>query len=439
MARGLALVLFFTAACLPSLLRCESQKLIVLLVDGVRWDYLDYDGFGEDGFRRIMRTGVRAEYLQPDFPTTSYPNYYSIMTGLHCESHGMVGNYMYDIVRNQSFLIGTNPDQYNAHWWDGGDPFWITATRQGKRTYMYYWCGCEVEIRGLRPTQCQRYPNRPPTINDTRGAITDALNKLEEDKADFAGIYYELADKYGHRSGPYSSLVMGFLRDLDAQLAFLVADLDRRGLTDKVNIMIASDHGMTAISPTRTIDLTRELSPDDVLMTMDSGTPVLIWPRPGRLEQLYERLVGISEHLKVYKKEDIPERWYLKNGRLTPPLLAVADLGWTILIPKYPHFPASSATMNPLQGTHGYDNTEPDMRGIFIATGPAFRKNEVTVPLKVTDLYQVMCKIVDITPSPHNGTWDNVSGMLAETSSSVKCFSSLVVVLVVVLNVVLFS
>ncbi|XP_041372194.1 glycerophosphocholine cholinephosphodiesterase ENPP6-like [Gigantopelta aegis] len=423
-----------------------SRKLLVILLDGFRWDYLKYDGFGDDGFRRFAREGTTAASLQPVYPSSSYPNYYSLMTGLYTESHGMTGNYMYDAVRNESFLIGTNPEQKHSHWWDDGDPVWVTATRQAsifnkKNCYMFYWPGCEVEIRGLRPNFCQPYEGIP-TIPQFRSAIAQSLQLLQNGSADLATIYFENIDHEGHAYGPFSDAINSTLKMVDAEIAFLLAEMDRRHIRDSVDVMITSDHGMTdmsGVSPTRLINISSVLLAGDYSLVMEAGSLTSVFLSSELVPQVYQKLKSFHPHMKAYLRDEIPDRWHYKRGRYVAPITLIADVNWFILTPYYPHYPANSDG-SPWLGWHGYDNTFIDMHGIFLASGPSFKTNHASRSLEITQLYQVMCRILDVTPSPNNGSWNLVEDFLdSSLSSSLRTESSLAAIVFFVLASFVFS
>lgn len=213
------------------------NKLLLILLDGARWDYIDKLPSSElPGFSRLRENGAYADALVPVFPTLSFVNYYSIMTGLYAESHGMVDNYMYDVRHDTEFLIGENPDQYYSYWWDDGEPLWITATKQGKRSYFWYWSGCEVNIRGHRPTFCSPYQSTPnPSAPDVIHALNQAVAVLRNDSADIAGVYVELVDSHGHNYGPDSKEIIEAMKLVDGELVRL---LDTLNETSDINLMI---------------------------------------------------------------------------------------------------------------------------------------------------------------------------------------------------------
>lgn len=389
----------------------SNNKLVLFLLDGVRWDYLDQEGIDLPGFKRIIREGVKADYMVPDMPTLSYPNYYSLMTGLHVESHGFAGNYMYDFEHDTYFNKGMNPEQIHSYWWDHAEPLWISVVKQGKRAYMYQWPGCEVDIRGYKPTFCEVL-NRVPTIKNLQDSVDAGIKVLTEDKADLVGIYVELIDDYGHKYGPASRKMNDILVKVDKEINRMIETLEKKNILDSVNIMIFSDHGMTPISESRVVDISPYVDMNDIDIMLEQGPNCYIWPKDGKLEKVFIELSSMKNpHVTTYKKKDIPDLWFYKSHPRISPILLVAENGWVIITPKKSEFLSYSET-GPMKGFHGYAKEEEDMRAIFTAAGPDFKRNYRIKPFLNIQLYQIMCRILNITPQPHNGTWSEVKDML---------------------------
>ncbi|XP_067578130.1 glycerophosphocholine cholinephosphodiesterase ENPP6 isoform X1 [Pseudorca crassidens] len=349
------------------------RKLLVFLLDGFRSDYISDEVLESlPGFREIVSRGVKADYLTPDFPSLSYPNYYSLMTGRHCEVHQMIGNYMWDPATNKSFDIGVNRDSLMPLWWNGSEPLWITLTKAKRKVYMYYWPGCEVEILGVRPTYCLEYKNVPTDINFAN-AVSDALDFFKSGQADLVAIYYERIDVEGHHYGPSSPQRKEALRAVDTVLKYMTTWIQERELQDDLNVIIFSDHGMTDIFwMDKVIELDKYISLHDLQQVKDRGPVVSLWPAPGKHSEIYNKLRTV-EHMTVYKKEAIPSRFYYKKGKFVSPLTLVADEGWFItenreMLPFWMN--STDKRQGWQRGWHGYDNELRDMRGIFLAFGP---------------------------------------------------------------------
>lgn len=349
------------------------RKLLLFLLDGFRFDYID-DAELESlpGFRDIIGMGVKVDYMTPDFPSLSYPNYYTLMTGRHCEVHQMIGNYMWDPKTNVSFDIGVNKESLLPLWWNGSEPLWVTMTKEKKNVFMYYWPGCEVEILGVRPSYCREYFS-VPTDQNFADAISDALEALRNGSAEMAAVYYERIDVEGHHYGPWSEQRKSALKELDKAMSNMITQIKNKGLQHDVNVLLFSDHGMTDISWTdKVIELKNYINMSDTIQMKDRGPVVSLWPVPEKHTESRDKL--------PFWENGTGKREAWQNG-------------W-----------------------HGYDNELMEMRGIFLAYGPDFRSNYRAPPIRSVDVYNVMCSLAGVQPQPNNGSWSRVECMLKNTA-----------------------
>ncbi|XP_074646415.1 glycerophosphocholine cholinephosphodiesterase ENPP6-like isoform X1 [Tubulanus polymorphus] len=389
------------------------NKLMIILLDGFRSDYADTIG-NLKGFDALKRRGVQARYMNPTFPSMSYPNYYSIMTGLYSESHGMVGNTMYDHVYGTKF----DGEALEPYWWNGGDPVWITATRQGRRCAMFYWCGCEVEIRNLRPAYCRRY-TKLTASEDFRWSIDKAIQTMTgKNAADFTAIYVEMTDNVGHQFGPFSKQLNDTVRVIDEHIQYLLSRLDTTGLSKTTNVIFVSDHGMADIrDQTKYIRMT-DFVPnieDLIQYRINPNSHVLIMPKPGATEKIYNGFKGRSPHFDIYRKPEIPERWHFKNNDRIPELVILAKTGYSV-VDGYGRSPGmwGYKDTGPARGNHGFDPAIKSMKSIFMATGPDFVKGKLVETIDSIDVYNLMCHLLDIVPSPNNGSWSPINQSLLD-------------------------
>ncbi|XP_044537597.1 glycerophosphocholine cholinephosphodiesterase ENPP6 [Gracilinanus agilis] len=470
MATKLLALFLFLAFYLGSPTTVPQRKLLVLLLDGFRHDYISDEVLESlRGFKEIVRQGVKVDYLTPDFPSLSYPNYYSLMTGRHCEVHQMIGNYMWDPKTNKSFDIGVNKDSLMPLWWNGSEPLWITMTKARRKVSMYYWPGCEVEILGVRPSYCLEYKN-VPTDTDFANAVSNALTSLKNGKTDMAAIYYERIDVEGHHYGPSSNQTKNALEALDTVLLHMIMWIQEWGLDYELNVILFSDHGMTDIFwMDKVIELKEHINLEDLLQMKDQGPVVSLWPAPGKYSEVFNKL-KLVEHMTVYEKEAIPSRFHYKNGKFVSPLTLVADKGWFITQRKCKSLaflghltglrdkgparwnPGSDryslllskrtpdlrngqdfvASLQIRQATFGKQiqgNSESPNRysfslrkgleslflfSIFLSD---FKSNFRAAPIRAVDVYNVLCKVAGITPLPNNGSWSRVACMLKSQPS----------------------
>ncbi|KAK5865279.1 hypothetical protein PBY51_016454 [Eleginops maclovinus] len=390
-----------------------TRPLLVFLIDGFRYDYMD-DLNALPGFRELVSSGVKVDYMTPDFPSLSYPNYYSLMTGRHCDIHQMTGNYMWDEASRKEFVIGTNPDSLMPLWWDGSEPLWVTMQKLGKKVFMYYWPGCEVEILRVRPAFCEKYVYNPSEKNLT-DSIENALNVIRSGQAGMSAIYYEKIDVEGHHFGPDSPQVRAAVHQLDLAIQTLNRKIKEKNMVDQLNVMLFSDHGMTKIQwMEKVIELDKFINMSAIAKMMDRGPVVSLWPHHNMHQEVYAALSQVP-NMRVYGKEEIPERFHFKGGRFVPPLTLVAEPGWFIAQNKamLPYWQNDTGEASAWQnGWHGYDNEFLDMRGFFLASGPDFKRNVRAAPIRAVDVYNVMCWTLGVKPLPNNGSWSRVEYFL---------------------------
>ncbi|XP_074849057.1 glycerophosphocholine cholinephosphodiesterase ENPP6 isoform X2 [Carettochelys insculpta] len=307
------------------------RKLLVFLIDGFRYDYInDNELESLPGFKEIVDRGVKVDYMTPDFPSLSYPNYYTLMTGRHCEVHQMTGNYMWDPRTNTSFDIGVNKESLLPLWWNGSEPLWVTMTKAKKKVNMYYWPGCEVEILGVKPSFCQPYFSIPTDINFS-DAVSDALESLRNGSAEMAAVYYERIDVEGHHYGPLSVQRKNALKAVDTVLNNMIKLIKDKRLQNDLNVILFSDHGMTDISwMDKVIELKNYINMTDIIQVKDRGPVVSLWPIAEKLTEVHNKLKAV-QHMNVYSIAEIPDRFYYKKGKFVSPLTLVAEEGWFIV------------------------------------------------------------------------------------------------------------
>ncbi|KAG8134720.1 putative Ectonucleotide pyrophosphatase-phosphodiesterase family member 6 protein, partial [Naja naja] len=339
-----------------------QPKLLLFLLDGFRHDYISEEALESlPGFREIVSRGVKVDYLTPDFPSLSYPNYYTLMTGRHCEIHQMTGNYMWNPGTNLSFDIG-----------------------------------CEVEILGIRPNYCIPYENVPTDANFSN-AVNNAIESLSNGAADMAAIYYERIDVEGHRFGPSSYQRKNAVKAVDNVLLKMSKLIKDKNLQNDLNVVFFSDHGMTEIDwMDKVIELKNCINMSDVIKVKDRGPVVSLWPEKGKENEARTAIFfDINPEIlpNTESRESLPF-WDNGTGK-------------------------REAWQN---GWHGYDNEFIDMRGIFFAYGPDFKSNFRAAPIRSVDVYNVMCKIAGIPPLPNNGSWSRVACMLKDNANLAPAF-----------------
>ncbi|XP_069014697.1 ectonucleotide pyrophosphatase/phosphodiesterase family member 5 [Embiotoca jacksoni] len=377
----------------------EQPKLLLVSFDGFRWDYIDR--VPTPSFRSIMDEGVKVEFVENAYITKTFPNHYSLVTGLYAETHGIVANEMYDPALNQSFSMETD-SIYESRWWEEAVPLWVTIQRAGGRSGAAMWPGSDVKIHGMFPTQYLQY-NASVSFESRVERIIEWFSAPKDEAVDFGVLYWEEPDESGHSFGPQSSLMDVVIAGIDEKLGFLMNELKKAGLYEKVNLIVTSDHGMAQLSADKIIELDEYVSRD--LYTWVDKSPVVgILPKEGKVEEVYSLLMDANPNMVAYKKEDIPEHFHYQHNIRIMPILLEAKEGWTILQNRTGPF---------MLGNHGYDNTLRSMQPVFVARGPAFRQNYIKTSMRSVDLYPLMCHILSIRPLPNNGSLLNVQDLLS--------------------------
>jgi len=414
MTVGLTRRSFLAALLVCSLTACggarpllpERAILILISVDGFRADYLDR--FRPPTLSKLAVEGVQADGLIPQFPSKTFPNHYTIVTGLTPAHHGIISNNIRDAAIPGEFTLSNRDVQLDPRWW-GGEPIWNTAERQGRKTAAMFWPGSEVMIGGRRGTYWMPFDNDMPHV-DRVNKLLDWLRLPEGERPSFLTLYYSDVDNAGHRSGPDSAEVKDAVMRVDKSIGDLVAAVQQIGLSDRVNYVVVSDHGMAALSADRVIQLDDYI--DVATADIVDWSPVLaLTPKDGNVEKIYAALKDRHPALAVYKSSEIPPEYGLAGHPRLPPVFAIAREGWNIAS-KRDVARWGEPDRRPPGGTHGYDGRLPSMHGLFIATGPRIRRGLKVRAFENIHVYELMCAMLALQPAKNDGDPAVTRGML---------------------------
>ncbi len=402
---AISLLLLSTWACkekkeTPNNKPADTNKpyVVMLSMDGFRWDYPDKAK--TPNFDKIEQMGVRAE-MQASFPTKTFPNHYTIATGLYPDHHGIVNNTFWDPQRGVLYKISDRAKVQDGYFY-GGEPIWVTAEKQKVKSASYFWVGSEAKIDGYRPSIYKIYQHNFPFYQRADSVIA-WLQLPAEKRPHLITWYVSQPDSYGHKYGPKSQQIKDTIAGLDRLLGYFMDKLAKLDIANKVNVIVTSDHGMEEITHNRAISLTQYIKPEWV-KGMDGGNPTYnIWVKSGFKDSVENALQHIP-HIKYYSKSTIPARMhYMQNPRCGD-FVATADSSWALYNKSIPNFT--------IAGTHGYDNSISTMDAIFYAYGPAFKTNYHQQKFKNVDIYNIICTILDLNAAPNDGNMDEVKGML---------------------------
>ncbi|MEI9959778.1 MAG: ectonucleotide pyrophosphatase/phosphodiesterase [Limisphaerales bacterium] len=381
----------------------RDRVLILVSLDGFRWDYLQK--FHPPNLNKLAAEGVRAERLIPAFPSVTFPNHYTIVTGLWPEHHGIVGNNFYDPAFKTNYNA-FNSSSLASRWW-GGEPIWVTAIKQGRTADCMFWPGSGAEIQGIRPTQWKPFDKKLETTNCV-DIVLDWLAQTNQ-KPSLITLYFHQTDTAGHHNGPDSPEMVKAVKQVDDAIGWLMDGIHRLKLNDKANIIVVSDHGMTEISTNRVIALSDFVDMDKVQVDF-SGAVAGLRPLEGNTNDLYASFAGKENHFHVYRRENTPERFHFRNNDRIPPVILVADEGWYLR--KAPLTEKTAASFE--KATHGYDPKTLSMGATFIARGPAFRHGVVIPPVENIHIYNLLCATIGLTPAANDGDDRLVKEVLAK-------------------------
>ena len=381
------------------------SPLLVISIDGWRWDY-DTKGPAPN-LRALAQRGVRARNLIPSFPTKSFPNHYTIVTGLYPGHHGMVANTVRDRATGRTF-VRTNVDEVRDPMWWGGEPIWVTAQRNGRTAAAMFWPGSEAPIGGMLPRYWKPYDASFPP-EERVDQVLRWLDLPVADRPALIHLYFSDVDSAGHDYGPDSREVQNAIQRVDGYLGRLSRGLDQRGLALSVNVIVLSDHGMAAVDSTRVVVLDDYVAAGDVDI-VDINPTLGLFAKNGKDEAVYASLAAAHPRLRIFRPHTTPVEWHFRDHPRIPPIVGVADEGWQVL-PRATMNLIRAGTVAAERGNHGYDPALMSMRGIFVAAGPAFRSGATVPEFQNIHIYNVLAELLRVAPVPNDGN-DDVARML---------------------------
>ncbi|MSU51795.1 MAG: alkaline phosphatase family protein [Opitutaceae bacterium] len=403
-AIALALLLTLLAGCALFNAPASIPPLLLISLDGFRWDYCALHPDETPHLRRLMREGVSARALIPAYPTNTFPNHYSIVTGLYPSHHGIINNHLYDPRLGEFFHYNRPGGVGNSRWW-GGEPIWVTAIKQGRKSASSFWVGTEAEIGGVRPTFWKPYDYTIPfklRLDELSGWLLLPAGQ----RPAIITFYFEETNSAGHKFGPDSPELAAAVKLLDGQIGMIQDRLRAEG--QSVNLVIVSDHGMTNCGADRVILLDDYVDLNTVQVDFD-GTVVGMRPLAGSSTSSLLRAFATLPHAKAYRVEDLPARFRASANPRNPPVWIVPEEGWGIT--RRARF--ETVRNRFLKGQHGYDNGFASMQGILIAHGPSFKTGGVVVDhVENIHLYNLMCAALHLTPAPNDGDDRLIRAML---------------------------
>jgi len=367
----------------------ERKAVTILIsIDGFRADYLDR-GITPN-LSRLAAEGARGK-LRPSFPTKTFPNHYAMVTGKRPDTNGIVGNNMIDPRRpDVRFSLGDPKQSLDPFWWDEAEPAWITAGKAGVRSATMFWPGSEVAIRESRPPDWLRY-DADISYAQRVNTIVDWMRRPADIRPAFVTLYFEAVDDGGHKFGPDSAEVNAAISEVDKRIGDLVSGLAALGQSAK--IVVVADHGMRAIDASRVIQLA-DLIDLASIVAVETGPYAAIEPTAGTDDRVYDALLKPHDHMTCSRREDLPKRLHYGQNPRVAAIICIAEPGWSII--------AGTPTWPVKGGAHGYDNQDPEMLALFVASGTGL-KGDVGIVDNI-EVYPLLMRLIGVAPLPSDAT-----------------------------------
>ena len=397
---GLTLCLITFAITINSCCGEGQQKrnlTIVVSLDAFRWDYPTI--YNTPWLDSIAANGVAATMV-PSYPSSTFPNHFTLATGLVPDHHGIVNSQFWAPEKGELFSMGDSATRYNPYYF-GGEPIWVTAKKQGVKSASIYWVGSDVAIQGLYPDYYLRWDNEPRLTYPQRVEEALRIAKLpESERPSLLMVYFDEPDWTTHHYGPVAEESEAVIEQLDSLMGILYRGL--KELDYGVNLIVTSDHGMTEISDEKFISIEQTVNPDWVERIV-STNPTSIFCKEGCRDSLFEQLSKMK-HISVWRKEEVPAHLNYGSSNHLGDIIVAPDLGWQF-----------ATTPRGLNGAHGYDINEPDMQIIFRACGPDFKRG-YTLPHSFSnvDLYSILAELLKIEPAKTDGSLEKVQELFSK-------------------------
>ncbi|XP_013877682.1 ectonucleotide pyrophosphatase/phosphodiesterase family member 7 [Austrofundulus limnaeus] len=392
--------------CTPLKKSEDRKKLLLVSFDGFRWDY-DQD-VDTPNLDQLAVDGVKAKYITPPMLTMTSPSHFTTITGRWVEDHEVVHNMMFNTTTN--LKVPHKESMKRSEWWDNGVlPLWITAQNQGLKTASFFFPGGGVSYRGqaVNRTRLAEVGHPDDNVTEWRQNVDTVVSWFSKEEFDLVTLYFGEPDNVGHAKGPDHPDRKKIIAQIDYIIGYLRDAINNHNLMDSLNVIITSDHGMTTIKKRPQVDeiiLNKYLNLIKLASfeILDYGGFGILTPRPGKEQEVYDAL-SKAPNLTVYKKHEMPESFHLGRSERLPPIVVMADLGFNL---------NSRFIVYVNKGDHGFHNGEMDMKMIFRAFGPSFKKNFVSEPFDSVHIYPLMCELLQIQPEPHNGSLEVTRDLL---------------------------
>jgi predicted AlkP superfamily pyrophosphatase or phosphodiesterase len=372
----------------------KSDYLVLISLDGFRWDYIHR--FQPPNLLKFIEYGVQSKAMVPSYPSKTFPNHYTIATGMYPNNHGLVDNSFFDAEKGAVYRMNKREIVEDGSWY-AGTPIWVLAGKAGMRTASYFFVGSEADIQGIRPDEYYRYDGTVSHSQRVR-QVLEWLGRPEAERPRLITLYFSDMDDVGHRYGPNADAqLQEKLSTLDQTLGTLFEGIRNTGLP--VNIIIVSDHGMSEVSPDNLLPI-ESIEEDGLYQTINNGALAHLHLREGVSgEHVFQKLRASEKHFRIYHTTETPGFETPPNNPRWGDFLVVPDSGYYFANARMIGLRKMSSS--PSFGEHGFHPDNPDMHGVFFANGPAFPMGKTIPSFKNIHVYPLMCRLLKLD-IPHN-------------------------------------
>lgn len=375
----------------------EKPYVVLVSLDGFRWDYNKY--FDTPNLDELAKNGVKAKSMKPSYPTKTFPNHYSIVTGLYPDHHGIVNNSFYDPATKKKFSLGSSAKTDASFY--GGNPIWNVAEEQGVKTASFYWPGSDTGKKSS--TIYKTYDGTVPYSTRIE-TVLQWLALPEQERPHLITLYFDEPDHTGHTFGPLSDENKVMVQKMDSIIGVLSKKLDALTIGKKVNLIVVADHGMTEITDNKKIAVLDFLKPN-WLEQADVINPIMSIRTTAAAKDSVNKALSKVPNIRFWKTAKIPKRLHLGTNERNLDFVIEAKKGYSLV---------KSANQKIMGGTHGYDNNIKDMHAIFYAKGPNFKVNKKVSTFQNVSVYNLIAHILDLKIEATDGQFSEVKRMLQE-------------------------
>ena len=364
----------------------ENKPYVILIsADGFRYDYIDK--YPAPNLRTLSENGVRAASMIPSYPSVTFPNHYTVATGMYPSHHGLVYNQYYDRKRNATYNMGDRKAVEDGSWY-GGVPLWVLAEQQHMLSASYHFVGTEAPVQGIYPTYWYKF-NDNIDIDKRIGTVINWLQKPAAERPHFISFYFSNTDHAGHMFGPDTKETKDAVAFVDASIGKLYEAVQKTGLP--VNFVFVADHGMANVDTVYRMDIGARVDSNQFVIR-GGGTSLHLYAHdPSYIQSTYEKLKKEEDQYLVYLKKDIPADWHYNDSEDR-----FGRIGDILVVPVYPKV-LSSGNRRIVPGAHGFDPKINEMHATFLAWGPQIKKGVKIPSFENIHVYPMICQILGLT------------------------------------------